>query len=66
MRTPGHDEELAAGFLYAEGVLTRGDQIVSIRTETGSGVSDPEALAAGKVGPGDVSRKDLRSFEWPG
>ena len=32
MRTPGHDEELAAGFLYAEGVLTRGDQIVSIRT----------------------------------
>ena len=60
MRTPGHDEELAAGFLYAEGVLTGGDQIVSIRTEPGSGVSDPEELAAGKVGSGDRVLLELR------
>ena len=66
MRTPGHDEELAAGFLYAEGVLTSGDQIVSIRTETGSGVSDREELAAGKVGSGDRVLVELRGAPDPG
>ena len=30
MRTPGSDFELAAGFLYGEGVITRADQIVTI------------------------------------
>ncbi|TLY44099.1 MAG: formate dehydrogenase accessory sulfurtransferase FdhD [Nitrospirae bacterium] len=31
MRTPGHDLELAAGFLLTEGVITGGDQIASLR-----------------------------------
>ncbi len=40
MRTPGHDFELAAGFLVSEGVVTRADQIATIRYCAGATVED--------------------------
>ena len=33
MRTPGNDQELAAGFLFSEGILTSVDQIESMKTD---------------------------------
>jgi FdhD protein len=39
MRTPGHDHELVAGFLYTEGLIHTRHEIVAIQTE--SSADDP-------------------------
>jgi FdhD protein len=45
MRTPGHDEELAAGFLLTEGVLKRRADVIEIAHCR----SDPEAALSGNI-----------------
>jgi FdhD protein len=44
MRTPGHDDELAIGFLFTEGIITAREQVTGVRA----------------CGAGNVVRVDLR------
>ena len=43
MRTPGHDEELVAGFMLTEGILTDAAEIESITLVHGSNEQEPHS-----------------------
>jgi FdhD protein len=55
MRTPGHDRELALGFLYTEGLLASPDQIADVR------VDDSGAVIVSLIG-GAAPDIDARRF----
>ena len=43
LRTPGHDTELVAGLLYAEGIVDRRDDLLALEPVAGAAVADGEA-----------------------
>ena len=54
MRTPGHDVELASGFLVSEGVLVRAEDLATARycAGAGSAASGPSLPGAGSAASG--------------
>jgi FdhD protein len=61
MRTPGHDEEIAAGFLFAEGFIASPGEIAELRRVRGMrGAPDPNALDVILKVPSAALRERLR------
>lgn len=61
MRTPGHDEELAAGFLFAEGFINDATELGEIRRMRGrKGAPEPNAIDVILNVPADGLRARLK------
>jgi FdhD protein len=63
MRTPGADFELAAGFLYGEGVIGNRDEILRITYCTDPGIDPEQHFNIVNVELGPAAAPDLRSLE---
>lgn len=51
MRTPGHDVELAAGFLFTEGIIERRKQIVKLESPASDGATNRGNLVQAILAP---------------
>jgi FdhD protein len=61
MRTPGHDEDLAAGFLFAEGFINNASELGEIRRVRGrKGAPEPNAIDVILNVPADGLRARLK------
>ncbi|HEX8731469.1 MAG TPA: formate dehydrogenase accessory sulfurtransferase FdhD, partial [Ktedonobacterales bacterium] len=58
MRTPGHDDELAAGFLLSEGLVTRGDELLGFTPGLDAdGLPSPNLLDVRAAAGVDIARR---------